>query len=811
MAIIRYRNLRFQNGYAYRECDVPLDQQGLVLVRGLNLDDGGGLGAGKSAVFDIFALLQYGCSGKQLRGGDRQAADDVVNRLVGKDFEAHLDLDVDQRPYELYQYRQHQQHGTRYGCLDVTSGQEILPRRARPAWVADHVLHLAKTSFFNLVYLPQEFSNVVLHGTDAERRNSLAQMFGLDIYDTLLERVKTESKRVEAILQDSKVLAQELEDLNAKLQGVVYDDLKATAREAIQQYKTALTDHQQAMATWTAASEQLQAARSRSVLLQQIRDTWQSADLTTVAASVKEVTDTVCQDLQDEVEAAERDLAHLAADRETEQRRAILHARLDAAAVARETDLVQDELAEVREQYRAAQQELPIAEQRAALRHDLLGLSEPTTALADLRQQMAQAQEDESAARLEVETAKAKLAAGVCPTCNRPFDNAGIDTAEVTEQMRAARLSLQDAQQRRRDLSASISVGERYHEARQRLDVLPKTRKVDALTVLLPTLSKQERALVAELESSQQRAKLEAALAALPKATSTEQSVLTALEQRRDVARARQTAAAKILRLRRSLRDCGTTAALEEAEAAFSAATDTLDSATAQLGPAGEVKAAALQKFNLTKEMLIRRKKIRQGLKGTETLQRDLQCYEALRYAFGSQGLKQDRFNAILADAVNTTVPQYANILWPRRTAALDLHDDGTSVRLGLRRPDGTVIDASLMSGGERHKAGIAMLLGLRDLLAQYLGVEPNVLIVDEPFGNLDPMGAKNLLKIFSQLQERFGSVFVISHRPEIFDASVWNQTWWAVRQNGIATLYRDGLPVKLQKVARRYADALIQ
>jgi DNA repair exonuclease SbcCD ATPase subunit len=807
MPRLRYRTLRFQNGYAYHDCCVPLDQQGLVLIRGLNLDDGGGLGAGKSALFDIFSLLQYGRSGKHLRGGDRQVADDVVNRLVGKDFAAHLDLDVDDHPFELYQYRQHSQQGTRYGCRDITTGQEVLPRGKRQAWVADNVLRLAETSFFNLVYLPQEFSNVVLHGTDAERRNSLAKMFGLDIYDTLADRAKLEVKRIEATLQDSAGLAQELVDLDAKLQGVEYGTLKAEARDAVQRYRAVLLRHQQVVAAWTTATEQLQAAKSRAGLLLQLKHAWQNSGLQEFAQSPRDITADLCSTLQQEVVALERDLAQLEVVRAAAAKRAILQARLDAAANARDLTLVDPELLEVRRLLQEAQQELPVAEQRADLRKNLATLAEPTKPLADLRVASEELQRLEEQAKLQVETAKAQLAAGACPTCGRAFDNAAVDVAAVQQQLQTARENLQAAQQQRRDLVLQISAAERYREARQRLAALPKTRKVDVLTALLSSLAGQERVLVTEVESSRQRANLEAALAALPSTTVVEQSTLATLDQRLTAARGKQTAANKILSLRRLLKDGGAAMALEEAESAEVLARQALDEATEQLGPAGETKALALQRFTATKDMLVRRKKIRQGLLGTETLRLDLQCCEALRYCFGSQGLKQDRFNAILADAVDTTVPQYTDVLWPRRTATLDLRDDGAAVRLGLRRPDGTVIDASLMSGGERHKAGLAMLLGLRDLLAQYLGVEPNVLIVDEPFGNLDPMGSRGLLKIFSRLQERFGSVFVISHRPEIFDASAWQQVWWAVRQNGIATLYRDGLPAKFQKVARRYAD----
>jgi ABC-type multidrug transport system ATPase subunit len=76
------------------------------------------------------------------------------------------------------------------------------------------------------------------------------------------------------------------------------------------------------------------------------------------------------------------------------------------------------------------------------------------------------------------------------------------------------------------------------------------------------------------------------------------------------------------------------------------------------------------------------------------------------------------------------------------------------------------------------------------------------VLIVDEPFGNLDPLGTEGLIAIFQRLKRKFGSVFVISHRPEVLSHPVWDQTWWAIRENDNATLYLEDPPAHYQKLA---------
>jgi ABC-type phosphate transport system ATPase subunit len=808
MPTIRHKELRVRNGYAYKDLVVPLDQQGLVLVRGINLDDGGFLGTGKTSLWELWALAQYGQTGKHRRGGDRQSADDVVNRIVGKDFESEFDFEVDDHPYQLYQYRQHTQHGTRYGCRDVATGQDVLPRKARHQWVQDNILKIDSVSFFNLVYLTQDFSSSVLHGTDAERRNSLAKMFGLDVYDTLLDLTKQEVQKTRAILQDSAALQAELDQLNQRLTGVVYQDVRAAAKQAFVEYKALDRQQATAMDQWRQASEALQASRLRADLIQQIKDQWAQADLGDLAESARQIDSGVCRDLQQEIHRLEKVAARHAIVAETAKKRKILQARLDAADAARPAPEIDQDLQDVRARHHAAQQELPVAEQRAALRKELAGLVPSDQPIETLQASLERVQRDIAKTKVTIDTVKVQLDTGVCPTCHRAFDHVDIDAGVLQQQIKTARESLQAFQQQYRDLAALVQATTQHAAVSARLAALSKTRKVQDITADISTLAQQERVLVTEGESRRQRDLIESALSGLPEVSGADKTLMADLEQKITDQRARLAAALKILSLRRALRQT-TAEKLQVAREAEQTAKQELDTIVAAVGPAGEASATAMAHYKEIKEATQRRKRLKAGLASVQGLQDRIQCLDVLKFAFGSQGLKQDRFNAILTDAVATTVPQYTEALWPRHTTSLQLHDDGAAVKLNLRRQDGTVIDASLLSGGERHKAGLALLLGLRDLQAQYQGVDSNLLVVDEPFGNLDPQGARSLLRIFSNLQQKFGSVFIVSHRPEVFDSAVWTQVWWVVRKNGIATLYRDGLPDKLRTTVKRYSDVL--
>jgi len=806
MPFVEYERLTFKNAYIYRECDVPLKDQGLVLLRGLNVDDGGYLGAGKSSIFEVFSQVQLGKGGKSdLRKGNYRTA--IVNEYIGSGFEAHLYLRIDGRSYDIVQYQQHATYGNSVRVIDRDTGENVIPKenaRAPHKWVRETLLGTDDTTFFNLVYLAQEFNNIMVHGSEADRRTRLTAMFNLDIYNELYKLASRSISTHSIAVHDMERVEVELQEVNQSLKDL--PSLESLEAE-VQEKEDALTKVQQSvndkMVEFTELSEKENKLKQRRDYVLEVRKAYSNGKFGEDITSPKDITEEYYSRIKTIYENTYAEFITSKNKFESLKKRRLIENQL-ANISGRDQDVVQEELSEAKAQIRYLQNtELIQAEERLETMANLQRIAVPKLPLDSLETEYQEYFTRESELKSKISRLSSQLSEAVCPTCKRPFDMGKLEVKRLQTILETARSDLDDVSSYLHKVKDNISAYKKYTDLKRKFDSFSSTRTPEEVQKDINKYIRSEKSLTAELERSRHRLLLESQLSDMPAENEEElQDTVRRLKKFVDTYRAQSTSAAiivdlieKIVRLPKG--------DLEDISTRVLRVKRHLDNSATLLSAASKKVSKLSGIIDDVRRLLYRRIKLEEAIQRREFILKELKCYEALKKAFSPTGLKQDRFHAILTDATERTVPIYANVLWPNRNIRLGLSEDAGSVQFHMER-DGTPLatNSSLLSGGERHKAGLAFLFGMRDLKENYTGTASNVLIVDEPFGGLDPQGTESLISLFELLKKRFGSIFVISHRPEVLQHPVWDQTWWAIREDNNATLYTSSPPARYIKLA---------
>jgi DNA repair exonuclease SbcCD ATPase subunit len=787
MPHIRYRHLQFQNAYVYEKCEVPLDNQGLVLIRGLNLDDGGFLGAGKSSIFEVFATLQMG------KGGKEEQKDEIVNNLVGRDFSAALSLDVNNHPYEIQQYRKHSSYGNKSIVLDKETTRSIIPSSAAKhphKWISEQLLGLDKTSFFHLFYLQQRLSNIFLHGTPGNRQKKMTEMFDLHMFDQLYKLAGVRYSLLSSDVQSSEALDAELIELEARLASMPSSQELSKEHQEIEARVTKLQEKRTTLFSALETAETLfRSLEQKYELIQDVKQAWSECEpLHALFDDPRDMTRDAADKIASQYDHEREILALAKDDKARSDRRDILRRKIEQLESVGDPAELAEELADVKSRLRRLQNdELPQAEERIEVERELSQLPKTTAKIGQLREQHEKNTREESKCTTKIRTLQTQLKDEFCPTCKRPYT---LNEEEASE-LRAELVELREQLQRLRETGYQLQVALGSYDARKsleaRLAAIQTARDPVDIGREIRKLVGQERRLVADIEIQRQGDLLEAQYAELekvslgmgPEALTKKKRRVERLKVGVRVSRYLVDRLEQIIDLPDGKR--------KDAASSATAIREELDTVSGDLQVASRTAAQTEERVRSTKAMEDRASKIKEGLGKVQALLVDRACLAAIKAAFGSKGLKQERFEHILREATETTVPAYTSILWPNQTVSLELHDKEGSLQFQLRRKRGTV-----------------MIFGMRDLKEKYTQTSSNVLIVDEPFGNLDPQGEESLLQVLQMLRGRFSSIFTISHRPEVIQHGCWDQIWWVIRENDNARLYHGSPPAEYRRIANR-------
>ena len=110
--------------------------------------------------------------------------------------------------------------------------------------------------------------------------------------------------------------------------------------------------------------------------------------------------------------------------------------------------------------------------------------------------------------------------------------------------------------------------------------------------------------------------------------------------------------------------------------------------------------------------------------------------------------------------------------LLAQRTAwenvAFALHAIGVPYRAALRRVARALDEVGLLDKADRFPPQLSAGEQQRLALARVLGLDPAVILADEPTGNLDPRSSDQVIRLLEKINDRGTTVIVATHDPAI-------------------------------------------
>lgn len=811
MPHIVYKKLQLQNAYSYRECSIDLENQGLVFVRGLNVDDGGFLGAGKSSLFEAFSVLQMG------KGGKNTNLSDMVNQDAGKDMEVSLLLSIDGKDYKLVLTQKHAKLGNGTRAIDLDTNRNVIPTnnaKHAPKWVRETLLKTTDTTFFHLTYLAQRMTNVLLTGTDAQRKHQITEMFDLDVYDKLSSYIDTQIKLAETDLRRLDTLEGELQQVRDTIKNnPSIEKLRKRHRIRKRKLKENSIALEASIQELRDTEEILREAKQRALHIKLVKEIWGETlllhkDMDKPTGCTKKY---IARQRRRLIQAQEDHASAKEAVKQLDRRDVIEKQLKKLKGTTIDVDAVNEQLTLVKTKISTLQNvELPEAEVRQELLQKMQGLELPDKELKNARETLESLKEDRTLVIASIKTYSTQLEGDVCPTCKRPYDQSIEEINKAQKALDRKRQELKNLQKDIHRYDNYVTNLQEYEDCQTRLQEITTKRRATAIQADIKKLTHEERELMLQLDGAQRKELLEGQLKVM--ATGSAEELRTKQRQakvREERAETKRDAAKRIntelLRVKeipkRSKR---------KLERRIERLENSIQQIAGELSVLSERVATAQNDLQLVADATSREAKLDKDLKKVRGLVNKNECYKALKIAFGQKGLKHDRLHSIMKEAAERTVPLYANIMWPNRNVTLDLEPTENAIRFQLSRGASSIGTSSrAISGGESHKAGLAFLFGLRDLKEIYTDYSSNVLILDEPFSHLDPQGKLALLQILRMLKDKFSSIFVVSHLTEMVHNDAWDQVWWAVRENNESRLYQKDPPSRYLQLSRRYEDEL--
>lgn len=208
---MEFKGLTLNNFMSYREARFDnIDHAGLTLIEGVNLDEGGSNGAGKSSLWDGISWSLFGLTVRGLKG------DEVINRQAKKNCYASLALTFQGKNIVVNRYRKHDERGDRLQVdfanddWEITDTKEFGTLAQTQDWIHEYFGIDFELFRCTVLFAQGETFNFVNAGNKLQKE-ILSKVMKVN-YDTYLDNAKAKYKEM---AQEKDTITRDLEVLKS--------------------------------------------------------------------------------------------------------------------------------------------------------------------------------------------------------------------------------------------------------------------------------------------------------------------------------------------------------------------------------------------------------------------------------------------------------------------------------------------------------------------------------------------------------------------------------------------------------------------
>lgn len=195
--------------------------------------------------------------------------------------------------------------------------------------------------------------------------------------------------------------------------------------------------------------------------------------------------------------------------------------------------------------------------------------------------------------------------------------------------------------------------------------------------------------------------------------------------------------------------------------------------------------------------LLRKKEKLEESLENLPKLKKRKEFVSNLCVAYSTNGLKAKKINAIL-EAMKVRLKEYTAVLFSEKDIDFDIKADNNRFSIMCIRKDeeGKEVcryDVRSLSGGEKARFVLAIVFALDDITSPSMKV--NFKVLDEIDAKLDSIGKQILIERFiPMLREKTSTLFIVSHDTEVRDADIYDAKLIVKKKNRTSTIKMEKL-----------------